>query len=140
MASAIATVSCGDDDANSGQTTPTPPTAAAPAAQPTATTVQNSLPSELAGDWHTLISADDPVTLTLGSSSYRIERGPAVGSGRLASHGTELDFSGSASCEGQATYRWSIQDGELHLAAVAPDPCPRAEVLDNHTYTRGKAP
>jgi hypothetical protein len=131
-------VSCGDDNQAAA---PTPTVAAIKSPPPIgASATQEAVPSALRGDWHATLAPDDEVTLTLGDGSYRVQRGPAVGSGRFTVHGDQLDFFASSLCEGHGIYSWSTRGGELSFHLVGDDPCPRPDLLDNRIYKPGKAP
>jgi hypothetical protein len=93
-------------------------------------------PPELAGQWTRSVEGVQ-VILTLDDGGYRIQRGPAGGSGRISVEGDEIEFSGSNLCDGSGTYTWMLDDGRLRFTEIVADPCDgRTSVLLRGTFGR----
>jgi hypothetical protein len=117
-------------------TTPVPTTTtSAPAT--TTTAAADAAPPELAGIWEGEVTPSDSVTLSLNGNSYTISRGDSAGSGRISVEGDIIRFSGSNICDGEGTYRWTIEGDTLMLEITeAGDPCSgRREVFEGVTYS-----
>jgi hypothetical protein len=136
---ALALAACGGDDdeqAPSAADGSMTDVATSPTAQVT-TPTPDPATAVLFGEWHTEISADDKVTLTLRDGRYAIRRGPAAGTGSLSATASEAVFANSNLCDGDGVYTWSIEDGALTFTSATSDPCGgRSEVLDGKTYTK----
>ena len=123
---------------SSGQVTPTPGTleTAGPTATPKPTAPRIPAPADLQGRWQTVINDADKPVLTLTDFKYTIER-LGIGTGSIRVDGDQIVFFASNLCQGEGTYRWSIEGQTLTLAAVGPDPCPnRADAIRNRPFTR----
>lgn len=128
---------CGGDDVDAvPQETPTQTAGTSPSATvPVA--ASDPKVEALYGEWQTMISVDDPVTLTLRDGAYSIRRGPARGAGRMKATASEAEFSGSDLCDGSGRYKWSIEDGAVTFVLIDKDACSgRSEVLDGKTYRK----
>ena len=77
------------------------------------------------------------MTLTIGQTTYQIDRGGFSGRGKIGVTGDQITFSGNDLCVGAGTYEWRIAAGTLSFTPVgARDPCPRIDVLEGARYTR----
>jgi hypothetical protein len=118
---------CGDDDSAGVTDVATSTTAAA----------VGSASTELEARWRTTLDNGEAVTLLLRVDSYRIARGLASGTGKIAVDGDVITFSNSNLCDGIGTYRWSLEGDMLTLTLTGGDPCRgRTEVLAGQTFVR----
>ncbi|MEO8510230.1 MAG: hypothetical protein ABI534_03210 [Chloroflexota bacterium] len=95
---------------------------------------------ELQGKWEAVISTGEQVTLTLGTGSYQVRRGPATGAGSVVVDGNVITFR-STRCElGAGSYEWTIEGDELVFVPMEPrDPCgQRIIFLEDALYTRAE--
>jgi hypothetical protein len=93
-------------------------------------------PAELQGRWRTVINEHDKPVLTLDDFHYTIER-LGIGTGSTTVDGDQIVFYGSNLCQGEGTYRWSIDGETLTLSPVGPDPCEnRADAIRNRPFSR----
>lgn len=99
------------------------------------------MPSSLAGTWyHPLHSTE----VNLSGNEYRVtQTDPANhAEGNVVVDGDEIDFFNGNGCGvllpgGIGRYRWKLQDsGSVHFTALNQDPCGRADILENATWTR----
>jgi hypothetical protein len=103
----------------------------------TLTVPPDAAPAELQGKWRAELAADDVVFLTIGETSYSINRYGASHPGHLSVAGHTIVFSRASGCAGDGTWTWSIAGGVLTFEpTTAPDPCPRYEVLHGVAYRR----
>jgi hypothetical protein len=135
----LALTACGGDDGGEATDTSATSSSTSTSDASTTTTIESTIPEELRGRWQTVLPPPDSLTvsLTIGDRFYQIRRGGASAGtgGSVEAKGDRITFSRSSHCPGTGTYRWSLTEGKLQLASVAPDDCPsRAEVLDGLTY------
>lgn len=126
----FATTGCGGGGGGDTVTKPTPSSPVSPV---------SPAPLALQGVWvTTLTGSGQKVTLTLGATDYRINRGANQASGTIAVTDNQIKFSDSTACNGDGTYRWVINGTSLLFTTDAPDACPgRSEVLAGYTYVKG---
>jgi hypothetical protein len=121
---------CGDDDSARV-------TEVTDAATSTTAAAVGSASTELQASWRTTLDTGEAVTLLLRADSYRITRGPASGTGKIAVDGDVITFSNSILCDGIGTYQWSLEGDMLTLTLTGGDPCSgRTEVLAGQTFVR----
>jgi hypothetical protein len=113
------------------------PTTTTSAPVVTTTEAPDAAPPELAGIWEGEVAPGDSVTLSFDGNSYTISRGGNSGSGRISVEGDIIRFYGSNLCDGEGTYRWTIEEDSLTLEITeAGDPCGgRRGVFDGVTYS-----
>lgn len=92
----------------------------------------------LQGVWvTTLRGSGERVTLTLGATSYQVNRGANQAVGVIGVSGNQINFSNSSECNGTGAYLWSITGTSLSFTVLATDACPgRSEVLAGYTYAK----
>jgi hypothetical protein len=156
IALVVTTAACAGNTLPPQTATPSPTQAAPPSSTASAPT-QSALPSlgasastvaapsgspappALTGAWHTVLQANDEVTLGLHGVAYGIHRKQDAVSGKIAVQGDQISFFGSTVCGSIGTYRWSRKGDSLTFTSVVPDPCGgRAQALDGITYTISK--
>lgn len=94
------------------------------------------VPGALAGVWHTRFEGADQ-KLALSGTSYEVYTDPADKAvGVVSVRGSQLTFSGSNTCQGSGTYRWSVLRSTLRLTLVGSDPCPRSGLLPGRSWSR----
>jgi hypothetical protein len=82
--------------------------------------------------------------LSFTASSYNFEinaPGRTGGGGDAVVNGAEIDFFNGQACslelpEGVGRYTWTLTGGVLHFTPLNQDPCPRAPILANESYSR----
>ena len=119
--------------------TSAPPATAAPTATSTGTAAPpvDAAPEALQGSWSAVLGPGDVAILDIRATSYKIDRGGIGGLGHISVMGDEITFSRVASCMGEGTYRWSVEDGILTFTKLGPDdPCPRQGMLVGYEYER----
>lgn len=104
--------------------------------RPSVTPAADVAPDELAGIWRRNVGGE-LVLLTMDGNGYSIQRGGALGSGRISVGGDRITFSGSNRCDGVGIYMWAIEDGRLRLTELEEDPCSgRTDVFLFGTFGR----
>lgn len=108
----------------------------------TTTLAPDAAPPEIRGQWITTVAATgEEVKLTLGATSFTIDRddtsqgGSIRSSGKVSVEGDTIEFSLGEFCQGSGSYTWTLEDEMLTFALQGVDECGRSQVLDGITYT-----
>lgn len=127
------TNACGGGSSDTTTGTVTAPSPTSPTPNPT-----SPAPAALQGVWvTTLRGSGERVTLTLGATSYQVNRGANQAVGVIGVSGNQINFSNSSECNGTGAYLWSITGTSLSFTVLATDACPgRSEVLAGYTYAK----
>jgi hypothetical protein len=116
------------------------PAVAAPTTVPSASPAAESwpaggpVPPELSGVWRLGTSAG---TMRLSGNTYAFGQS----NGNVVVNGNEIAFFNGSGCGmalpgGIGRYSWTLSGKDVHFVSLAPDPCGRADLLADVTWTR----